>query len=222
MEDLKKEFMENITEENNYISYEEEKVIEKEIEDLKEQILSGVLNEKQMQFAQEKISIRENKIEEKKRFQVENINQANWCLGMIKHYKNKIEQIEEFKKIEKAKLDTFAKNKIENYDRNIEHFTYLLKDYIDREREIDPKFSVSTINGTVNYGKETSKIVYDENIMAQFCKENGYEDALKITLSKSAFNKMIEIMEDKVVTNDGLIVEDATIEKSKKLNIRTK
>lgn len=222
MEDLKKEFMENITEENNYISYEEEKVIEKEIEDLKEQILSGVLNEKQMQFAQEKISIRENKIEEKKRFQVENINQANWCLGMIKHYKNKIEQIEEFKKIEKAKLDTFAKNKIENCDRNIEHFTYLLKDYIDREREIDPKFSISTINGTVNYGKETSKIVYDENIMAQFCKENGYEDALKITLSKSAFNKMIEIMEDKVVTNDGLIVEDATIEKSKKLNIRTK
>lgn len=222
MEDLKKEFMENITKENNYISYEEEKAIEKEIEDLKEQILSGVLNEKQMQFAQEKISIRENKIEEKKRFQVENINQANWCLGMIKHYKNKIEQIEEFKKIEKAKLDTFAKNKIENCDRNIEHFTYLLKDYIDREREIDPKFSISTINGTVNYGKETSKIVYDENIMAQFCKENGYEDALKITLSKSAFNKMIEIMEDKVVTNDGLIVEDATIEKSKKLNIRTK
>lgn len=222
MENLKQEFMESVTEENNYISYEEEKLIEKEIEDLKEQILSGILNEKQIEFAQEKISIREKKIEQKKRFQVENINQANWCLGMIKHYKNKIEKTEEFKKSEKAKLDTFAKNKVENYNRNIEHFTYLLKDYIDREREIDPKFAVSTTNGTANYGKETSKIVYDEDDMAKFCKENGYEDALKITLSKSTFNKMIEIVEDKVVTNDGLIVEDATIEKSQKLNIRVK
>ena len=224
-EELKKEF-ETFEQENyNVIDLEEKERIEKELEELKEQILSDGLKEDTKINIQEKILEIEKEIDNHNRFKVDNLNKANWCLKRIGKLKQEIEDITEFGKIEKSKIEQFINKKIENCERNIEHFTILLKQYIDEERENnDPNFKISVKNGTVNYGKVTQSYVYDDKEMLKFCKENGYNESIRVKeeLNKTNFKKMLQIVDDKVVTEDGLVVDNVEIKTEQKLNIRTK
>ncbi len=228
MENLKKELEDEKNKEfDSILTYEEKEEIEKEIAKLKEQILEET--EEKVINIQEIIEEKEKQLEKHKRFQVDNLNKANWVLGKIANLELEKNRLEEFLEQEVEQITNFVEKRNKVIEQNIEHFTIMLKTYIDNEREnVDPKFSIKTPNGTVNYGKIQKKMVYNDDVILKFCKDNGYDNLINLkvseSLKKNDFKKMVEITNDNKVVfkEDGLIIEDIEIQETQKLNIKTK
>ena len=91
------------------------------------------------------------------------------------------------------------------------------------ERKVDPKFKISTPNGTVSTRKKQPKWTYDEAKLLEFLKQNGKYQYIRIKeeINKAELKKNVKAVNGKVITEEGEIVEGITVtEQGEELVVR--
>lgn len=138
----------------------------------------------------------EKQEEEKEGFKVINRETADWCLKMIKEYEEEHESVnkyadEEINKLkdEIAKVNKWREEELKHYDTTF--FEVKLKEYYVEQRELNPKFRLTTPNGTVSTRKTTKPNWIDEEAIINYLKEN-HSAAIRVKeeIDKAAFKKM--------------------------------
>lgn len=164
--------------------------------------------------------------EQKETFKVTDLASANWCFKKMKALQNKKTQIQEYVDFEQKRLEEYAEKEFRYIEESFNYFKTLLQDFVETQLENDPKFKISTVDGTASFGKVQQKIKYDDSVMLDFVKNNGLDEFVKVTttekLNKTDFNKYLKIVDDKVITEDGEIVDSAYIETTQNFNIKLK
>lgn len=164
--------------------------------------------------------------EDKQSFQVTDLTSANWCFKKIKQVEYRKKQMEEYVHNEIKIIEEFHLKEEKNLNDEIDYFKFLLKEYIEKQQEVDPKFKISTVDGVASFGKIQQKIKYDDEVMLEFCKQNKLDKFINTVttekLNKKEFNSYLNIVGDKVVTVDGEVLENVNIEEFRNFNVKTK
>lgn len=171
--------------------------------------------------------------EEKQPFRVTDLSSASWVFKKIKNLNNKQKELDEYINFEKQNLEIELKKIQDHHEleskkiaEDISYFEGLLRIYVLERQDEDPKFRLSTVNGTASFGKLQQKIKYDEKVMFDFCKQNNLDKFINITtiekLNKKEFNKYLSAIEGKVLTEDGEILQNAFIEEIQNFNVKIK
>lgn len=154
----------------------------------------------------------EGQEEMKERFKITSLESANWAFRKLKAInKNKMEvnllADEEMKRIKK-----WQEKELSQYERSENFFNFLLEEYYRDQRELDPKFTLSTPYGKVSGRKQQSKWIYDDEKLTKWLAENdGRFIKVTYTPKKAELKKEYIINDDVVVTKDGEIVEGIAI-----------
>lgn len=110
-------------------------------------------------------------------------------------------------------------------ENNNQYLQYLIKNYLDKKREEDPKYKITTAIGTVSTRKSTNW-KYDDEKLLEFFKKN---DMTKYIRVKEEVNK-VDFKKEAVVTSSGAVVVAETgevvdgveVTQEEKLSIRFK
>lgn len=164
--------------------------------------------------------------EKKQPFRVTDLLSANWCFKKMKVLENKKKQVEEYVALEKQRIEEYLEQELKRFNEDIEYFKFLLQQFVEEQQELDPKFKLSTVDGTASFGKLQQKIKYEDEAILEFCKNNNLDEFVNVVttekLNKKEFNRYLNVVEDKVVTVDGEILENAYIEEFRNFNIKLK
>lgn len=165
----------------------------------------------------------EKKELEKERFEIRDLNSADW---VFREWKRKKAEREERINYAKAEIETL-KAYIENEEKEQEsmelYFKTLLGKYVDRRLEEDPKFRLKTVHGSANYGKLIDKWHYEDDVLLKDLEEKEIDEFIKIkkSIDKTLLKKSVNITKDgEVVTKDGEVLNGVKITQERKLNIR--
>ena len=167
----------------------------------------------------------ENK-EERQGLKVTDLSSADWCFKNLKRLEEKQKEINDYVNLEKTKIENYHINEINKIKSDKEYFEGLLRAYVEEQEENDPKFKLSTVNGMASFGKLQQKINYDDSVMLDFCKQNKLDNFINVTttekLNKKEFNSYLSIVDGKVVTEDGEVLENVLIEERRNFNVKTR
>lgn len=153
-------------------------------------------------------------IEHRERFKLENLDSANWALRKLKALEDKKKEIEQLAKVELDRINNWKKEELEGMKDNEDFFNFLLKEYYREQRELDPKFKLSTPYGKVTSRKQTTWN-YDNEKVINWLQQNDKElIRTKYEPIKADIKKKYAVVGDKVVTSDGEIVDGITIEEN--------
>lgn len=162
---------------------------------------------------------------EKKQFEIEDLSGVDWALRKIQKNNEKFREIKEYADQEKMKYDLLIKRQQEMTENNNQYLQYLIKNYLDKKREEDPKYRITTAIGTVSTRKSTSW-KYDDEKLLNFFKKN---DMTKYIRVKEEVNK-VDFKKEAIVTDSGAVVVAETgevvdgveVTQEEKLSIRFK
>lgn len=180
----------------------------------------NVILEKELEGLEELVVDEENIAEYENRFKIDDLDSANWAFRKLKAIKEKKKEIEELakKEIEPYKLEIdrieeWKDTELKSFDSSINFFNFLLEEYYREQRKIDPKFKVSTPYGKVTSRKQQPKWNYDdEKVIEWLRKNNEHLIRIKEEINKTVLKTMYNVVGDKVVTEDGEVVEGVSIE----------
>ena len=151
--------------------------------------------------------------EAKKRFRIESTEQANWAFRKLRAINVKSNEIKELAAAERQRIDEWEKKELSVLENSTEFFEGLLAEYFIKQRELDPKFKLSTPYGRVSSRKQQPKWNYEDEKVLNWLKENDTElIRIKEEINKVELKKKYQIVGNEVVTEDGEIVEGITIE----------
>ncbi|NMA64749.1 MAG: hypothetical protein GX957_00710 [Clostridiaceae bacterium] len=151
--------------------------------------------------------------EQKERFKVEDLQSADWCLRKIRAGEQKKKEMQEFANAEIERILMWLKNETAKIDDSQEFFKGLLSEYLYGQRKVDPKFKISTPNGTVSTRKQQPKWTYDDKRILESLKQSGRNEFIRIKeeVNKSELKKAVQVVDGQAVTKDGEIIEGITI-----------
>lgn len=162
---------------------------------------------------QEIDEIIEDGTQEKERFKIENLEAANWAFRKLAAIERKRGEIKELADKETERIKEWQEQEEKGLNNSKEFFEGLLTEYFIRQREVDPKFKISTPYGKVSSRKQQPKWNYDNDKVLNWLKENDTElIRIKEEINKVELKKKYQIVGNEVVTEDGEIVEGITIE----------
>nr|WP_317357297.1 host-nuclease inhibitor Gam family protein [uncultured Tyzzerella sp.] len=168
----------------------------------------------------------EKKEKESQSFKVTDLLSANWCFKKLKVLENKKKQIEEYAELEIKRIEDYLQKEQKQINEDAEYFKFLLQQFVEEQQEVDPKFKLSTVDGTASFGKPQQKIKYEDNVMLEFCKNNNLDEFVNVVtvekLKKKEFNNYLNVVEGNVVTMDGEVLEQAYVEEFKNFNVKLK
>lgn len=161
------------------------------------------------------------------KYKILNLDGANKTFRKLKAIAEKIKEIEDLAKkeiepyeLEISKINDWKKNEIKSFDRSINFFNFLLEQYYREQRELDPKFKLSTPNGKVTSRKQQPKWDYDDEKLLPYL-ENYSPELIRIKKEvnkidfKDAVNKGIGfiLLDDGKVAHaeTGEVIEGITI-----------
>lgn len=151
--------------------------------------------------------------EAKKRFRIESTEQANWAFRKLRAINVKSNEIKELAAAERQRIDEWEKKELSVLENSTEFFEGLLAEYFVKQRELDPKFKLSTPYGRVSSRKQQPKWNYEDEKVLNWLKENDTElIKIKEEINKVELKKKYQIVGNTVVTEDGEIVEGITVE----------
>lgn len=148
------------------------------------------------------------------KFEVKNIDQANWCLRKISVLKRKETEITELRDKEIQRIENWYKKETEQIENSIKFFETLLEEFARTVRETNPKFKLSTPYGKVAFRKQQPKWNYDEEKLLTFLKQSKKTEFIRIKeeINKSELKKKLKVAGELVVDENGEIIEGITIE----------
>ncbi|ADQ04384.1 hypothetical protein Calow_0816 [Caldicellulosiruptor owensensis OL] len=161
--------------------------------------------------------------EDKSRFKICNLEQANWAFRKIRAFKKQIEENEKLAKAEIERIQNWLKKENEKIQKSIEFFESLIGEYLIEQRKVDPKFKLSTPYGKATFRKQQLKWEYEEDKLVEWLESMGLNEMIRVVKEpiKNEVKKLAaQIKEGQVITEDGLIIEGVkVIEQPEKLVI---
>ncbi|OZV10760.1 hypothetical protein CIW83_18235 [Tissierella sp. P1] len=110
-----------------------------------------------------------------------------------------------------AKINEWKDEEIKSFDRSINFFNFSLEQYYREQRELDPKFKLSTPYGKVSSRKQQDKWTYEDEKVIESLKDMGISHLIRtkevVEVEKAELKKSVEILKD-VVSLDGSIVNN--------------
>lgn len=147
------------------------------------------------------------------RFTIQDLDSANWAFRKLAAIERKRKEIQELADREIERIKDWQNQEEESLNNSKEFFEGLLTEYFVRQRELDPKFKLSTPYGRVSSRKQQPKWIYDNDKVVEWLKENDKElIRVKYEPDKREIKKKYKVVGNTVVTEDGEIVEGITIE----------
>ena len=111
----------------------------------------------------------------KEEFKVESIEQANWAFRKLRAINTKAREIKDIAAAERARIDEWEKKELAILENSTEFFEGLLVEYFIRQKEVDPKFKISTPYGKVSSRKQQPKWNYEDEKVLEWLKANDTE-----------------------------------------------
>lgn len=147
------------------------------------------------------------------RFTIENLDSANWAFRKLAAIERKRSEIRDLADKEIQRIKEWQEQEEKGLNNSKEFFEGLLTEYFIRQKEVDPKFKISTPYGKVSSRKQQPKWNYEDEKVLNWLKENDTElIRIKEEINKVELKKKYQIVGNEVVTEDGEIVEGITIE----------
>ncbi len=147
------------------------------------------------------------------RFTIQDLDSANWAFRKLAAIEKKRKEIKTLADNEIERIRNWQKQEEESLNNSKEFFEGLLTEYYVRQKEVDPKFKISTPYGKVSSRKQQPKWNYEDEKVLNWLKENDTElIRIKEEINKVELKKKYQIVGNEVVTEDGEIVEGITIE----------
>lgn len=154
----------------------------------------------------------ETEEEQKERFKISDIDGANWVFRKLRAITEKGNEIKELANKEIERIKNWEEAELKNLEYSTEFFEGLLIEYFVRQKEMDPKFKISTPYGKVSSRKSQPKWNYEDDKVLEWLKENDKElIRIKEEINKAELKKKYQVMNGQVVTEDGEIVEGITV-----------
>lgn len=148
-------------------------------------------------------------------FEVVNDSQANWALRKIKEHQQEIKWNQEMAQYEIEKIEEWEEQVNQPLTRSIDYFQGLLAQYAMAKKEADPEFkSLKLPNGNLQFRKQQPKWNYDNKKVVESLKQLGMTDYIRVKEepAKSDIKKVLTVAGDKVVNENGEVVEGIEIE----------
>ena len=147
------------------------------------------------------------------RFTVQDLDSANWAFRKLAAIERKRNEIKELANKEIERIRQWQEQEEKGLNNSKEFFEGLLTEYFVRQKEVDPKFKLSTPYGKVSSRKQQPKWNYEDEKVLNWLKENDKElIRVKYEPDKREIKKKYEVVGNTVVTEDGEIVEGITVE----------
>ena len=163
--------------------------------------------------------ILENVLEEEREgFIVSDLSSANWVLKKLKAIEEKEEEIKAVAEEEMHRIQLWFDNEIKAYEGDKEYLEGLLVAYYKQQKELDPKFKLSTPYGKVNSRKVTKWEYCDEDGLIDYLKENN-TDCIRIKeeIDKAYLKK---VYKNGVNQETGEVLPFIRIKKEENINIK--
>lgn len=160
----------------------------------------------------------------RKQFEIEDLSGVDWALRKIQKNTEALKEIKDYTDNEKMKYDLFYKRQQEMTENNNQYLQYLIKNFLDKKREEDPKYKITTAIGTVSTRKSTSW-KYDDEKLLEFFKKNDMTEFIRIKeeVNKVDFKKAVVVTDSVVVVPEtGEVVDGVEVTQEEKLSIRFK
>ena len=149
----------------------------------------------------------------KEKLKIKSTEQANWAFRKLRAINTKAREIKDIGAAEKARIEEWEKKELAILENSTEFFEGLLVEYLIRQKEVDPKFKISTPYGKVSSRKQQPKWNYEDEKVLEWLKANDTElIRIKEEVNKAELKKKYKVVGNEVVTKDGEIVEGITIE----------
>lgn len=146
-------------------------------------------------------------VEAKERFKITSLESANWALRKLAAISLKENEIRELMDKEIKRIEEWAKHELNKLNDSTNFFEGLLTEYYIKEKEIDPKFKVSTPYGKITARKQQDKWIYNDEIVLESLKKRKLDKFIRIKeeVNKSDLKKEVEILENACV-QDGQVL----------------
>lgn len=110
-----------------------------------------------------------------------------------------------------SKINDWKDQEIKSFDRSINFFNFLLEQYYREQRELDPKFKLSTPYGKVSSRKQQPKWEYDEKQLLPYLEHYSPElIRIKKEVNKVDFKNSVNEGKGFVLIGDGKIAHAGT------------
>lgn len=153
---------------------------------------------------------------ENDRFAITSDEQANFFLRRLQEVRSEKDKINQTcnNEIERftTKVNNFRAKEILSLENTENYFNGLLEEYAKKQLEGSKKKSLKLPFGTMSFKKGQRKMVYEDETLMNFIKNNSLNDFIRIKeeINKSELKKAVAISEDGTVTLNGTIVEGVT------------
>jgi len=153
---------------------------------------------------------------ENERFAITNDEQANFFLRRLQEIRSEKDKINTTcnNEIERfvAKVNNFRAKEILSLENTENYFSALLESYAKKQLEGSKKKSLKLPFGTMSFKKGQRKMVYDDEALMEFIKNNNLNDFIrtKEEINKAVLKKAISINDDGLAILNGQTVDGIT------------
>lgn len=168
-------------------------------------------------------------VKEQGKFKIENLNSANWAFRKLSAMENKRKEIKELADKEMERIEEWQEQETKGLNNSKEFFEGLLVEYFARQKEVDPKFKLSTPYGKVSVRKLPDKWEYDDKELLTYL-EAAKPDLIRIKkeVDKASLKKKVTeskefaICDNQVVNMEtGEVINGVTVtEQPEKITIK--
>ncbi|PIO83562.1 hypothetical protein BSQ39_08290 [Loigolactobacillus backii] len=153
--------------------------------------------------------------EQKERFTVTDLNQADWVLRKLSALDAKDHENQKMYDKNRKRIDDWLAKVKQSTQDSREYLTRLLTDYAVAQRSDNPKFKINTPNGKVTFRKQQPKWIYDEKRLVESLKNAEADDLLKNkpVPDKNKLKQAVTVTANgQVVTSDGILLNGVKVE----------
>lgn len=150
---------------------------------------------------------------EDNKFSILNDEQANFFLRRLEEIRSEKDKINNMcnNEIEKFtnKVNNFRTKELYSLENTEKYFTSLLETYAKKQLENSNRKSIKLPFGTMSFKKGQRKIIYDDDILKAYIKDNNLNQFIKIKeeINKADLKKAIKYEDNNSLSFNGNIVE---------------
>lgn len=108
---------------------------------------------------------------DKKRFEVKDLDTANWAVGKMRDAETRIQQYRALADEYKRKIDAWLEKATHDDQQTIEFFESEIRPYVEREIAGGKKQSMKLLGATVGFRKSPASVeIEDEDAVVSYCE----------------------------------------------------
>ena len=153
--------------------------------------------------------------EEEKGFKVNDLKSSAWCIRKLKSLDKREKEVKELAKEEVASIKDWEKSQLKELEGDKNYFKSLLREYYEKQKEEDDKFTLSTPYGTFYTMAKEDKIEISRELKEALIEE--YKENEEVV--KTTYSLILKGFKDKIVEKDGEYYNSETGEKLEGITI---